>query len=377
MDFEIKAMLASFRALACIDCGKCTASCPVARHMDFSPRLTISRLSAADMDSIGSLRDPWDCLTCGMCTERCPADVKFSHLVKELRCKAAGLGAAAPCSHAGALHSMMRLSLLPREIGSNPAWLAPDLKTSDRGKVLYHPGCVERFDIYFGDLSPGLSAAAAASVRILNRMGVVPAVIRDEKCCGHDLLWSGDAGSFRELAAANVEAVRRTGAETVVCSCAECYYTMKHDFPAALGPVPFRVMHISEFMKAGMETAVPAMRNSGKAVTFHDPCRLGRLGGVYSAPREVLSRAAEVREMEHSRHAALCCGTSSWVNCNAASMAIQKRRLGEAVATGAGTLVTACPKCRIHFLCAQKKNEGGDVPRIEIRDFTEIAAEAM
>ena len=58
-------------------------------------------------------------------------------------------------------------------------------------------------------------------------------------------------------------------------------------------------------------------------------------------------------EMERNRENALCCGTSAWMECSSHSKAIQTERMREAVQTGAQTLITACPKCQIHFTCAQ------------------------
>ena len=58
-------------------------------------------------------------------------------------------------------------------------------------------------------------------------------------------------------------------------------------------------------------------------------------------------------EMERNRENALCCGTSAWMECSGYSKAIQTERMQEAIQTGAKTLITACPKCQIHFTCAQ------------------------
>jgi Fe-S oxidoreductase len=40
------------------------------------------------------------------------------------------------------------------------------------------------------------------------------------------------------------------------------------------------------------------------------------------------------------------------MECASYSKAIQVERMQEAVQTGAQTLITACPKCQIHFSCA-------------------------
>jgi Fe-S oxidoreductase len=49
-------------------------------------------------------------------------------------------------------------------------------------------------------------------------------------------------------------------------------------------------------------------------------------------------------------------------------------RLNEALETGAGTLVTACPKCNIHLRCAMRDEDC--TGRIEITDLFTILAES-
>ena len=74
--------------------------------------------------------------------------------------------------------------------------------------------------------------------------------------------------------------------------------------------------------------------------------------------------------MTHSRENGLCCGTSAWMNCSTCSKEIQKTRLGEAVAVGAQTLITACPKCRVHLSCALRDME----TELKIQDINDVLA---
>ena len=116
-----------------------------------------------------------------------------------------------------------------------------------------------------------------------------------------------------------------------------------------------------------------------KAVTYHDPCRLGRHMGLYDPPRELLKsiKDLELREMYHNKHTAVCCGTSAWMNCDLASKQIQMMRLREAKQTGAQILVTACPKCQIHLTCAMKDKHLGGSLDIEIRDLATLVADSL
>ncbi|MDY0040267.1 MAG: (Fe-S)-binding protein, partial [Desulforhabdus sp.] len=64
-----------------------------------------------------------------------------------------------------------------------------------------------------------------------------------------------------------------------------------------------------------------------------------------------------LEEMPRNRESALCCGTSAWMECSNWSKSMQIERLEEAISTGAKTLLTACPKCRIHLVCAQSNTD--------------------
>ena len=93
------------------------------------------------------------------------------------------------------------------------------------------------------------------------------------------------------------------------------------------------------------------------AITYQDPCRLGRWAGVYEPPRDLLKLIPETTlvEMERSRENSLCCGTTAWMECSGCSKSMQMERLNEAIQTGAEALITACPKCQIHLTCAESK----------------------
>ncbi len=73
----------------------------------------------------------------------------------------------------------------------------------------------------------------------------------------------------------------------------------------------------------------------------------------------------------------MCCAGCTWSHCDRFAKQIQVGRLREARATGAEVLVTACPKCQIHFRCAMKDpNLGGEI-EIEMRDVVELVADAL
>ncbi|MHC4600219.1 MAG: (Fe-S)-binding protein [Planctomycetota bacterium] len=362
-------------ALACLDCGKCTAICPVSRHSGYSPRLAVTLLSGGDTTPDSGL---WDCLTCDRCNLECPSDVHFGEMVGQVRRLVfGGDGFEVPCAHGGALQSMMRLSASPDAKPDRSEWIPPNARVAEKGEVLYFVGCLPHFETFFEDFGLDLSATGRATLRILNTLDVVPVVLPEERCCGHDLLWAGDEETYLRLADHNLEAIRRSGAKTVVFSCAECYHTFRFDLAERLGSLPFDSVHITEYIASRLGAI--RLRSLPRKVTYHDPCRLGRLSGIYKAPRILIDAVPDLQavEMAHSHARAACCGTSLWAACGAVPRTLQLERLAEAADTGADTLLTTCPKCRIHFACARSGQEKNAGPGIVIRDLIELFAEAL
>jgi Fe-S oxidoreductase len=260
-------------------------------------------------------------------------------------------------------------------------WVDDDLEIAETGDVLLFVGCAPYYNAYFKYLDVDTLDSTRSAIKILNRVGIKPVLLSDERCCGHDLLWVGDGENYEKLGALNVEAIAASGAKTVITACAECYRTLKLDYPRDFGKQPWSVRHISELIAEKVDAGEIEFTGTDteKIMTYQDPCRLGRHSGVYEEPRAVLQEipGLELVEMERNREGSLCCGTSSWINCDITSKRIQAARLTSAKATGAETLVTCCPKCHIHFKCALQDGLLAKTAAIEIKDLAVVAAEAM
>ena len=70
--------------LACIQCGTCTGSCPMAARMEHAPRQTIAMVRAGLRDEVLSSNSMWFCLSCYTCTVRCPRGVHPTELAHAL-----------------------------------------------------------------------------------------------------------------------------------------------------------------------------------------------------------------------------------------------------------------------------------------------------
>ncbi len=365
------------QAYYCLDCGICTGSCPVSRvTADFSPRLMVERVLMDEEENAFEDVNIWSCLSCGQCSSRCPSKIDYPEFVRKIRTEAVSAGKGGVTAHRGLFQSIMRLQTLNVK-QSKTEWAAEAGKIAETGDTYYFVGCSPFFDIEFkDDWGVDVMAGPKGVLKLLNAIGIEPVIHDDERCCGHDLLWNGDRDHFEDLARKNVELIKGLGCKRVVFQCPEGYLTFKKYYPEVLGDMDLELVHFYELLADEFKAGKFAFGGSNGALTYHDPCRLGRQAGIMDAPRELLQgmAGADLREMEHNRENGLCCGTSAWMSCSSCSKEIQKRRIGEAITAGAETLVTACPKCRLHLTCALNDMENVD---LKIRDMNELLAEAL
>jgi Fe-S oxidoreductase len=366
-------------AARCLACGKCTTMCPLADNGRFSAR----RIAGTDIaDEIrGRGVGVGRCLTCGSCEARCPEGVRFTEFVRGMR-EMIPDESRPPCPHAGIFQSIARSMTGEEAPQRNLDWIGDGLKIAEEGEVALFVGC-PFFDAYFqNDLGVRMMEIARSAIRLLNEAGIEPVLLAEERCCGHDLLWNGEKEAFETLAEKNTAAYARRGVKTIITTCAECTRTWRVDYAEAVPSYQPRVMHLAEFLAGPVKAGDIRFREDGDAkLTYQDPCRLGRHLGVVDEPRVVLAALpkTETVEMPNSGRDAQCCGTSGFIHCDAMSRQLQTDRMGEAAATGAKTLVTACPKCLIHFSCAQAEDRSreGKEPNIQVEDFTVLAARRL
>jgi heterodisulfide reductase subunit D len=349
--------------------------CPVARvNPDFSP----SRIAVLARDDPQSLMKDiliWQCLACGLCKEISGAEM--SYFIRDLREIARSEGFTGSTTHGGALLSIQRISSDPAVKPARNGWITEPLKVEPkRGKQLFWVGNAPYFHALMPELGWTAIDSARSAVLLLNRLGIRPVVMEDERSSGHDLLWTGDTEGFLRLAEQNLTAIRNTSARTVIVSSPEDYYTLGRSYLEYFGELDFEVIHITEFIAKQLGRL--QFREWRRRVTYHDPCRLGRGMGVYDAPRQLLNAVpgVELLEMKENRRRSLCCGTSCWTDCTRYSKLMQTSRLQEAADLGAEVLITTCWECAIHFRCTNTPQAWRQV-HIDIEDLTYLMASLL
>ncbi len=319
---------------------------------DFSPRSVVEKSLLQGKPPA----DPgiWQCMNCAACTQVCQNGVEFHEYVRTLRPQLART--LPPQRNHGAIpHAIMRINSMPGLGPKKNGWLTTDTKTSDDSDTLLFVGCTPYLDVVFRYLDLDLISIPRAVVKLLNATGIEPKLLADERCCGHDAYWSGEDDLFAKLARMNVERLDRANVSRVVTFCPECMTTLKQLYPKVVGPLGFEVVSLAEVLAEDIDAGRIQIEKGPETMTYHDPCRLGRHAGVYNAPRTILNETGILAEMPRSRELGPCCGVSAFTQCGSETRPWQHERLREAVATGASSLITACPKCLIHLTCAKTK----------------------
>jgi heterodisulfide reductase subunit C len=70
--------------LACNQCGKCSAGCPIVATMDILPSQVI-RMAQLGMEEVLETNTIWICASCLTCVARCPKGVDLPRLMEALR----------------------------------------------------------------------------------------------------------------------------------------------------------------------------------------------------------------------------------------------------------------------------------------------------
>ena len=377
---------------ACIDCGRCEAMCPAnAAGRPLSPRTLIQGLGKDLRESVAKGSSPeedvfargvvaedtaWSCLTCGACARECPAAIDQPGTVVELR-RHLVEGGQVPERQATTLEAV--------ECNQNPLglpsyqrteWMTgldiPTLAENPKPEYLYWIGCMAAYD-------PRIQGVAKAMVKILQHAGVSFAVLgEEERCCGEAQRKLGDEAGFQMRAMENIAMFESYEVVKVLTHCPHCLATLTKDYPEF--GAKLQVVHhsqlLAELIESGRVPAPPS--DEVGTLTYHDPCNLGRLGGVFDPPRVVCQAAAgpQFVELGRSRDKSFCCGAGggNYFYRVPEERSVSSLRLAQAVEAGADTLATACPFC-LGMLEDAARSAPDSSPRIS--DLAELVAAGL
>jgi Fe-S oxidoreductase len=324
----------------------------------------------------------YKCQTCGACDVACKVCRYMEPLeaMLEMRARLVGAGEMLP-QHMVVIEGLRKddnmLMKAKQDRGNWAEGLNVKDLTKEKADVVFHAGC------HFSFTESQWGIARTAVTLLKNARVDIGIMGKDESCCGGRACDWGFQGEFTKFAENNIEAWKNAGVKTIVTSCAECNYAFKRLYPAVGSK--FEVLHTVEYIdRLIKEGKIKFSKSIPLTVTYHDPCRLGRLSeskvqwngvlkkirnqitiheprkpilrgakGVYDPPREILKSIPGIRlvEMERIREYAWCCGASGGVREAYPDFSAwtARERVEEAKSTGAEAIVTACPWCETNL----------------------------
>lgn len=373
----------------CSKCGGCQAYCPVYQELGLETTVARGRvyLFGQLLDGKIEINNKFAeimslCLLCKNCVANCPNGVAVDKLVLAARREIAvknGLPALKKLIFNHVLLSPSRLRLLAgfaqvyrrsglrwlvRQSGAVPGLsalvakekLLPDIGTKSlrqslpsyikikgaQRRVAYFTGCMSNFVF---------QSTGFALVHVLQENGI-EVRLPEQYCCGVPAETSGDLATALKLAQANVSAFAPYQVDAIIADCPSCTLALKQ-YGEKLGSGEARafsakVRDIAEFLTSDIELKQPEGSIPLK-ITYHDPCHALRGLNIKQAPRELLGTIPGLDLQELA--APQCCGAAGSFNLShyELSMRILNKKIDSVKQTGAETVVTPCPSCRLQI----------------------------
>ena len=381
--------------LYCLQCGYCNPVCPTFQQVGWesrSPRgilyglkrrtfptlpdrLHKSRLPPLDEKWV---RRMYQCTCCGRCARVCHVDIPLTDVWEDIRAWLVRGGTPLLAAHqvlAGSIattHNQYNASPLARM-----EWAGPG-RFPESAYTVFFAGCTMSYEML--NLARDVVKILRTAKLDFTMLGA------DEWCCGHPLLLTGQEEEFRRTARHNLEAVARKGAGRLVTACPGCFWAFKHSYARKGLKPPFEVLHISELLAELIDDGRLKFGHAGrvpKDIIYHDPCLLGRMGGVLEPPRKVLENlpgAKKILEFGENRQDSACCGGGGALRAIEEGMCVElaSRKVREARELGARTMVSSCPACRINLGDGIRSvNDGAATSDMEMRDLVELVSRAL
>ncbi len=200
----------------------------------------------------------------------------------------------------------------------------------------------------------------------------------------------GDSEVQKKLAERIVKVARELGVKRIVVTeCGHGYATLRHAAHNLFGEtLPFDVVHITELMGDFVREGRIKLKEGyfdqyfaqqGRKISYHDACKIQRIGGNFDSPREILQIIAPQSfvEMNLNREQSFCCGGGGGVRAIPDAYELRMEAFGIKAAqlreVGASDVVMSCSNCRLQF------QDGYQHYHIEgeVKGLVEMVAEAL
>lgn len=253
--------------------------------------------------------------------------------------------------------------------------MAEMVANGDTPEVLFWVGCAGSYD-------QRAQKITKAFVTILNKVGIKYAILgKEELCTGDPARRAGNEFMFQMMAYQNIQVLNGYGIKKIVTACPHCFNILKNEYPELGGS--YEVIHHSTFLQQLIDEGKIKLKEegsfTGKKITYHDSCYLGRANNIYEAPRKVLEALdAELIEMKRCGSKGLCCGAGGaqmFKEEEKGTTRINLERANEALGTGANIIAAACPFCNTMLTDGVKNSNKEE--EVMVMDIAELIAASL
>ena len=211
-------------------------------------------------------------------------------------------------------------------------------------EILFWVGCAGSYDARAQKVTKTMA-------QILDKAGVSFAILgNEEQCTGDPARRAGNEFIFQMLAIQNIQTLDNYGVKKIVTACPHCFNTLKNEYPVLGGN--YEVVHHTQFLQDLLNDGrlkVSGGAWKGKKITYHDSCYLGRVNGVYEAPRALLEALeVDLIELKRCKTNGLCCGAGGaqmFKEDEPGDKRINVARAEEIASSSAGAVAANCPFC--------------------------------
>jgi Fe-S oxidoreductase len=303
-----------FQAEKCDFCGKCLEFCPYVDYDLARAQQEMQELAAGGTPPITGL-----CVTCASCNLVCPNQANPFDLLNQRQELTGALGLPEQ-----AVQNFAKLHTLPSVVRQGEAG-KPVMNLCIVGDMVR--------DLLDNPLFEGLTLVEGA-----------------DYFCTVGYIHLGKPSVVAQEAQRFIDHLAALGRDEVICFHDDCY-TLLTTLAEQFGlQVPFRPVHIFEFLGRELAKRQATLKRRPLKVAYQSPC-----ASRYTPAKEVyLERIFELLGIERPGRRyeglqALCCGAPLMARDRDRAALIKQRNVADAKGAGADTMVFLCPMCYLNL----------------------------
>jgi Fe-S oxidoreductase len=398
---------------ACINCGACSKACHYycseekPEHIPANRIKTLSKIISQYFHPIksriglASKENPMtnpdfdelykaafeNCTLCGNCALTCPMGINTGEIMYVARALLFGLGRL-PSGLIGPVNTTLEtgnyLGLEVEDFVDTIEWLAEEMEEDmgegftlpidkENAEILYVPHPLTLRDLPFLLMDELKILSAAKENYTLSTKGFDVA---------NYAFYQGSKENAFQVASNPIKAREEINAKALALApCGHGYRVLKHEMEKIIGErFDFNIYTLVELIDQYVQSGRLKLQMDlfEGPVTYHDPCNIGRRGGVIEEPRRVIrALTSNFVEMTPTRAHNYCCGGGGGL-ASTGELGHIRHRMGKMKAeqirkTGAKTVITGCFNC---------KNQIRDIAQnynmdYEVKSIVEVVAAAI